>query len=45
MQSEGKPVNNNDDTDIYNDLLLISFMLAAIVFITLFFFTAPYGGM
>ena len=27
----------------YNDLLLISFLLAAIVFVTLFFFTAPYG--
>ena len=27
----------------YNDLLLLSFLLAVIVFITLFFFTAPYG--
>jgi protein-S-isoprenylcysteine O-methyltransferase Ste14 len=27
----------------YNDLLLISFLVAVIVFITLFFFTAPYG--
>jgi len=27
----------------YNDLLLISFLLAAIVFVTLFFFAAPYG--
>ena len=27
----------------YNDLLLASFLLAAIVFVTLFFFAAPYG--
>jgi 3-oxo-5-alpha-steroid 4-dehydrogenase 1 len=32
----------NEQT-FYNDLLLFSFLLAVIVFVTLFFFSAPYG--